>query len=109
MILQDLEFADCAVRDLKDDRPIVGQELDMPRPGFVDGHQVTDAVLDLTQQRRMRGIVIVEEIDPRQIEIATRPFGIVKGIELAHEIPALTPPGSQQRICVVVHLLGGDG
>ena len=48
MILQDLEFPDLAVGDLKDDRPIVGHEDFVPCPGFFNGDQIPDAVLHLT-------------------------------------------------------------
>ena len=109
VIVKDLKLADFAVRNLEANRTVARREYDVPGLRIRNRHQITNVVLHLPQQRGLLSGIIVEEIDLEHVEIAARPLCVVKGIELAYEIPALASPGGEQRICVVMHFLFRDG
>jgi len=109
LVVQHFELAHQAMGLVKDDG-LVGRR-DLDRRVLRQGHQIADALLHLSQQRctdqRARiGLVI---------HIHTRPAPLhggvargVEGIELAHIVAALPPPGRQQRMGMGVHGCQGN-
>ena len=108
LVVQDLDLPLRAVRDVEDHRAILGRQLD--RGVLAHRHQVADARLHLLEQGDAGALV--EEVDPRQLEVRLRLClnvrAVVEGIELTDEVAALPPPGRQQGVAVGVQVLRLD-
>ncbi len=104
LVVEDFDFALRAVADVKHHRTIrCGNGLARM---FGQGQQIADGGLHLFEQR-VAGRV-VEQVVPRQAGPVCRVRLLVEGVELAHEIASLPPPGRQQRVSVGVHGLKTD-
>ena len=104
LVVQDLDLALRAVRDVEDDGTVAGGR--RPRRGALLGqrHEVAHGGLHLRQQRVARRLV--EQVQARQRKALACQLGVVEGIELAHEVARLAAPRGQQRVAVRVQFGG---
>ena len=103
LIVQNFNFALGAVGDVENNGPVGRQR--SHRRMLVQRQQIADAVLYLRQQGRIGCLGVVEQVDARYRKTGLTCLCVIKLVKLAHEIPALTAPGRQQRMGVGVHLV----
>ena len=92
LVMQHLQLAHRAVRHLEHHRVIVGAERGIDR--VLRRAQIADAVLQLYEQAAAIGPGgIVKQIQALARHALLRGLQVVKGVELADEVPPLPPPG----------------
>ena len=102
LVVQDFHLALRTVGDVEHDGPVIG--IGQPGRQLGQRQQIADVGLQL-RQHRWAGAVI-EQVDARQVDgqaVGPAVLGLVKPIQLAHEVAALPAPGGQQRMGMAMH------
>jgi hypothetical protein len=112
-VVQDLDLALGAVRDMEPDRVIpLGIQVRPALAGLGEGAQIADVVLELLQQRAglWRNIEEIDALtDGTEMALIARPSGlVVMLVEQTDEVAALLSPGCKQGMRMQVHPLLGE-
>ena len=108
LIVQHFQLPHRAVRHLEHQRAVAGAKRGIDR--VLRRAQIADAVLQLYEQAAAIGPGgIVKQIQALARHALLRGLQVIKGVELADEVPPLPPPGGQQSRGMQVHLLKRGG